>query len=669
MKPTTVRVQIAAEHIKEAAALAEAGMPPNQVLIFSDTKTTGLQLRVQGKKAAWAVKYYDWTKYIGFAYPTDDRHIPSVSVAREVTAAAKEVLLDNDKMLEPFLVKYHAVKDVKKARKEMQAAVTTWTLRECFEFVVKDRTRPGTQRPIGGNYKAELELTLRRKSMQKVLDIPVAKLDRGDFDDIRRDVQREAAKVGRDEDPGKKGLSAVNKVISNVRSVLSYCLEWESKAAGLSHRDMWWMVMSGGGKVDARDRQPSLADMAKTLKLGNEYRLKKLPGRTGVQFGVRPNVLASLFWLCLTAQRTFAALHIKKDNFFPDEQSNDGWYIAYWEKGVMKAGKEHYLPIPPRAVALMLPLLDMIEEEGNSTVWMFPSERGSDDNDITVNRSAVRQFLQRLAARDVLVKEKDGGLREGAVDLFKLHGIPWWTPHDIRRSITDVMDDEGIPGGASAVLAHEIKLTDKINEETMTDAQREEWNKVKVAKITKAAYGNPKFMALKRKSMETWCDAVIDAYEEVTGIGEARRTVQRNQLVKRFLREYTEDTIRNKSYRVGTIPAKIDRLEREIAGIQRKIDHAEGVDVLNFTSIKLKRFQQNALRAGNCSEFLMNEDRKDYKKAIAQYRNEIPDFDPVLLAPEYDAIRVDYLYGDLSDGQFIAAVTRTWGIEFRPEDN
>lgn len=53
--------------------------------------------------------------------------------------------------------------------------------------------------------------------------------------------------------------------------------------------------------------------------------------------------------------------------------------------------------------------------------------------------------------------------RETAVDLLAVNGIKWWTPHDLRRTITKVLDDAGIPGGASAILAHEIKQTDKLD--------------------------------------------------------------------------------------------------------------------------------------------------------------------------------------------------------------
>jgi len=77
------------------------------------------------------------------------------------------------------------------------------------------------------------------------------------------------------------------------------------------------------------------------------------------------------------------------------------------------------------------------------------------------------------------------------------------------------MDDTGIPGGASAVLAHEVKLSEHLGEDALTEAQREKWLANRVAKITKLAYGGGGYLKPKKNAMRVWTDAVLDAWEAI----------------------------------------------------------------------------------------------------------------------------------------------------------
>jgi integrase len=163
----------------------------------------------------------------------------------------------------------------------------------------------------------------------------------------------------------------------------------------------------------------------------------------------------------------------------------------------MKAGVAHVLPIPPRLVRHMAEKFELVKNTGSQ--WLLPSERGEDD--IHVHRSSTLAVVKRLGARDTLTKK-----RATAVDLLAANGIKWWTPHDLRRTITKVLDDAGIPGGASVVLAHEVRRTDKLDVED--DDSREQ----RVARITRLAYGGAQHLHLKRKAMAIWTDAVLDEY-------------------------------------------------------------------------------------------------------------------------------------------------------------
>lgn len=657
---TTIRAILDEEHIKAAAQRAADTTANKPLVTYADDRMTGLQIRCQGKQAFWSLRYGKWTKVLGYVFPDLKRHVTSIGEARELAKAAKEILDDDEQMLDPFLSKYYSIREsygkkrteaIKVARKEMRTKAKTWSLRECFEFVIEDRTRAGALRPIKKGYKQELELCMRRPQMKALIDRPAADLTRGDFDTVRTALIQEA------------GISPANKVISNVRSVLDYCCSLQSKRSGLDHKDIWWQLLQGAGKVKSRTRTPTPDDVARTLALAEEYLQKPLPGRVDGKSGVRPNVFAGLVWLTLTAQRTFAALHLKHTDFFPDPERGDGWYIASWEAGIMKSGKSHVIPVPPRAAQMMLPLIASAKTFGSSA-WCFPSERGTEDNDLCVNASAPRQVLQRLAARDPLMKEKNGRRKASAIDLLSERNIAWWSPHDLRRSLTSVLDKAGIPGGASAILAHEIKLSTELSEEHLTDEQRQRWREIRMAKITREAYGDPQFLSLKAPAMKAWTDAIIDAYEEVTGAAARRREDLLDTTLKKFLKEFTLRSIRAKSQSLIDIPARIDRLDREIAGIERRIEIADGSDWINRGDIAIKTFVKQKLISNDVASLLRSEDNGDYQDTVTRYREELPDFDPKFLAPEYDSIREAYFNGDCDAERFKHEVSRLWGVEF-----
>lgn len=135
------------------------------------------------------------------------------------------------------------------------------------------------------------------------------------------------------------------------------------------------------------------------------------------------------------------------------------------------------------------------------SLWLLPSERCEDD--IHVHRSSTLAVVQRLGARDTLTKK-----RATAVDLLAANGIKWWTPHDLRRTLTKVLDAAGIPGGSSVVLAHEVRRIDRL------DAENDDSREQRVARITRLAYGGAQHLHLRRKAMSIWTDALLDKFAQ-----------------------------------------------------------------------------------------------------------------------------------------------------------
>ncbi len=498
----TVRVLIGEKHIKEAVAIASSGEIPNgSTHIYSDERTQGLRLLVQKNTASWAVKYKGKTVTIGWAYPEGRRPLKTATAARDMVPLIKGFIDEDPAQIEPFLVAKYAGRDNKQALEDMRPVVTTWTLQQCADAMIEARTKATAQAPLRKASVDEIKRTMARPEMKDLIDTAAVLLKRGEVEKVRDKIE------------ASSGISAAKKCVSNIRTVLNYCCEYKSGDSGLDHRDMWWELLKTDSKIKARTRTPATDEIIKTLQLATYYLDHPLPGRVDGKHGVRDNVYAAMWWLILTAQRTSAGLALRKVDFYPDPK-DDGYYLAAWDETVNKNKKTHVLPIPMRAVDHMLPLIEAAQDHGS--VWAFPSERGSDKNDICISRTAIRQFIVRLEGRDPLMKGRDD-----ARNLLAEAGVSHWSPHDLRRSITAVMDDAGIPGGASAVLAHEIKLSEHLGEDALTEAQREEWAANRMAKITKLAYGGGTFLKLKKSAMTIWTDAVLDAWDAIRAPEEA----------------------------------------------------------------------------------------------------------------------------------------------------
>lgn len=302
---------------------------------------------------------------------------------------------------------------------------------------------------------------------------------------------------------------------------MEHCAAFHSLEAGLVTVEPWWRMLASPFKSKPRTRRPTIEDIAKTLLLAEEYSTKPLLGRQTNKPGVGAGTLAGLWWLVLTCQRADAGMSLKSYDFYPDPTpGREGWMLAAWDEGVMKGGKTHILPLPPRAWAVLEPLLKACRNHGKND-WAFPSEVGKDN---PTTRSGVYSVLKRLAKRDALLNEvrkqeaaaaipEADRRADTRVDLFMENGILWWSLHDLRRALFKTMDEMGMPGGASVVMAHEIKGSESLDDERLSTLQREEFKRQRAAKITLLAYGGAQFIKLKSEAMTAWTDAVLDEYD------------------------------------------------------------------------------------------------------------------------------------------------------------
>lgn len=463
---------------------------------ITDLKCAGLSLRLKGEKVSFFLRYKGINKTLGWGHAGEAWHIPSIKAARELADKVKrQIDFGGEPYAEEFLRQHHHAIENNLALshddivREMRPKTGTWTLRQCIEKTIEDKTADTATKAWRKTTVSTLNSTFAKPEFADLLEIPAVNIKRADIERIRDVMLKKHASP-----------SPAGKAVSNVSTVLGHCQSVHGGQSGLDRVEQWWKLLTVGRTVKPRTRNPGLEGLAKTLVLADIYTEKRLPGRMQAKhdhkYGMRDGVAAAFHWVCLTAQRQGAALAIQKTDYIPDPE-NDGWYLAAWGEGIMKAGVAHILPIPPRLVRHMAEKFEQVKRAESQ--WLLPSERGEDD--IHVHRSSTLAVIQRLGARDTLTKK-----RATAVNLLAVNDIKWWTPHDLRRTITRVLDDAGIPGGASAVLAHEVRRTDKL------DVKDDDWQEQRVARITRLAYGGAQHLHLKRKAMSIWTDAVLDEY-------------------------------------------------------------------------------------------------------------------------------------------------------------
>ncbi len=513
----TERCKIDKSVTGRAEALARKGY--DGIHIFKDDGRVGLQLRVQRDTASWLVRYKDFTVTLGYLHPVRNKmpiagHVKAIELAADTKAAliyldgqhAKQVT--SDKVRE-YVRHRHAGLSHLDALAALRPNANTWSLQECVDKMLEARQAKGAAKPLKDTSAKEIRTSFARPQVAALVARPASLVTRGECEDARDEIVKAS------------GVSAALKFVSAVRSVYGYMARNYSGQSGVDGSNPWWELLHAPYEIKPRTRKPTVEAMVRTLILAEEYLDKPLPGRMTDTPGVGAGVLAGLWWLCLTCQRSGAGLSLRSYDFAPDGNRPD-WWLAAWDAGVMKGGSAHLLPIPPRAARHIQRIRKKIRVKG-ANEWAFPSER---DPEVHASQSGVYRILRRLAGKDELLIERPGWepkLRADGTprkrrerterrDLLAENGIDWWTMHDVRRTIQEVLDAAGIPGGTSVILAHDMR-NDLSLAATMTEKQRDDFLKTRVAKITQAAYGASQFLQLKGMGMEIWTDAVLDEYD------------------------------------------------------------------------------------------------------------------------------------------------------------
>lgn len=522
---TTTRTFITREHTTAAARAAKAvAEAKNKGLEFdgnvhtiSDQGRKGLRIINVGGVASWVFKTSKHTKTLGYIYPPHYRPIAAPEKAREVGGYVKSLLDEDPSRVDAYLEAWHVHQDHAKALESLKVKTAdTWTFEQCINRMLEDRQKPDSDAFLKPMSVKDVKGTFNRDCFDKIKKTPATLLARADFEKVRDTVRDNV------------GISPAKKVITHSRTVFDWMARHHSGQSGIDGRDPWWQMLHAPYRLKARDRRPAVEDIIKTLILAEEYLEKPLPGRAISTAGVGAGVLAGLWWIVMTAQRGKAATSLRAYNLVDDGERGGGWKIAMWEPDQMKAGVTQMLPIPPRAAAIIENIRAKAKHCG-SEAWAFPSDR---DPEKHATPSGVYRILYRLAGRDALLQpeakhssptRKLPERKTPRLDLLAEADIPWWSGHDVRRTIQEVLDDAGIPGGASVILAHEMKSDIDLTA-PWDEQQREDFMRNRVAKITKKAYGTAQYPKLKAEAMQVWTDALLDEYDRQKAMAQGAGT-------------------------------------------------------------------------------------------------------------------------------------------------
>lgn len=665
----TEKAVIGKEELGRAVQMAESRQTPDgKPFIFTDQRVLGLRLFVQSSKASWIVRWRDVSKTLGYCFPDD--HVKSITVAQArdlATSALRMLQAGKPKEVDSLVIAYHEQQRGKKSvAKAVEAIVppapTTWTLRECFEATIKDKMERDARNKIGKTTEKDIRTLMKRPCFQDVLDKPAALVTNDHIERVRDAVYEEAQAVG------QSGASPSNKVVSYTRAVFEHCASNRRAASGIDPSAPWWKMLQGRFGISKRTRRPDVENLVRTLILAEEYLKKPLPGRSISVPGVNAGTLAGLWWLALTGQRALAGLTLLPYNIGEDPtRPGTGWLLAAWDESDQKGGKSFVLPIPQRAWSFIDGFRQRNKHKA-SAKWVFPSEK---DPEKHTTPSGVFRVIYRLADKDTVEQppaEETGSeppkktrrrpVRTEHRNLLEENDLTYFSPHDIRKTLTSFMEDARIPGAASVVLAHEVDEEEFLRASS-TEQSRSSFREQQMKRITRMAYSGgddgSQFMGLKSKAMKLWTDALLDLYDDLTGRTANVVAARKRKDLSYFLTLDPGFAKFRKAEAEASVDGHIQGYESEITAGRGRIatlraaggDHADAI-----------ADEQREIESCLISIDSFKRDRAKLILAHAVRNRRVgdqPDVDPAVDVPNYDAAWHAYIVGDVEHDALITA--------------
>lgn len=349
---------------------------------------------------------------------------------------------------------------------------------------------------LKASYCEEYAHYLELEQFEAIENMMVRDIKLGDLERVRDAIGRKYAK------------SAVHRAVTQSKAMLSWAWRYRAADSGLDDVQYeWWTRWSFEYSTNERTRTPSVEEIARTLVLA-----EKFTHLADGEHETYPGTIGALWGVCLTTQRTGAFLNLRTDRLFEAskiERKLRDWKIANWTADEMKGGRDggrpHSLPLPPEVLEILFRYHGL---SGGTSKWMFTGR----DPKKHITQSALNLAMHRLQGRvhDHTVKQKPE--RKGKpgpkprpskqrINLFELYGIEPWTLHDVRRTMTTLLDDKRLGGAATAILGHKT-----------TNGKTKE--REKLARVTEQHYNQSQKIALKAEGMALWVRTLLAAYRK-----------------------------------------------------------------------------------------------------------------------------------------------------------
>jgi hypothetical protein len=467
----THRVEITADTVKKAAGLASARAPG--VTIFADVRDHYLLIRQRGGAVDWIVKTRGKTRVIGDAR---ERRQGFLSVRSARDQAAKlygQIAAGEDPGAGPVRRGGWTWADLDREYRAMIAA-PRW---------VNRRMKP----PSAGTAD-DVRLAFAKPSLQALHGRRLTALDRAAFEQALQKIgshrQRE-------------------KCAAYVKAAFTWAQTKRTADSGLAEDVVpWWERLSAG---DPDDRQMAEIEARRALHLVRKSKLDVshigallsrheayCAGRRA-EDKISPGIRWGLWWVCLTANRRFSTVKLRRDDFLAqDELADDGWGRAMWPPDTMKAKTPFWLPLPAVvrdvAVGSIADYTQLVRNHHGEwpSAWVFASTRrhGRDpeNDDVSVYPNSLNRHLLRM--RDA-----------GALD-----GLPYFSLHLARTVMGNFLETAVSPVASSLVLAHTLPQTAD-----------------EAAPTTRAYYLTSQRMDVKAAAMRAWSEALVEAFLKAGG--------------------------------------------------------------------------------------------------------------------------------------------------------
>lgn len=257
----SVRVSLTQKEVASALALAATGTATLDE--WADTREIGLRIRVRGRRAVWLLKFRDSSVTLGPAGRWTPRQ------AREMASHVRGMLkseLDPRPWVDARLAGADAEEAAGVVLRREGRERKEWTVGEVVRQYVDQhlklgRVVRGERRPPSARSVHDVEASvLRAPAFRMISGLLARELDARRLEDYRNTVAK------------TNGGSTSRKVLSNVKTAMSWAKKHHGAASGLGGLTALWRDVASTHVEKVRTRMPSVDDLGLTLALGRGRR-------------------------------------------------------------------------------------------------------------------------------------------------------------------------------------------------------------------------------------------------------------------------------------------------------------------------------------------------------------------------------------------------------------